>query len=181
MTPKPDATATQILAEYDSCFGPTSAPPVDVEDVARSLLVLWIDEADDLRNVPGAPADMGRLSGLLIPHELTIWIDSTEAARSPARRRFTIAHEIGHFVLHAGRSQASPMIHCRGRDLKRSDSIEGEANSFAAALLMPDLLVEQEATSSGCNIPLLARLFGVSASAMRLRLLVLDLLPGWMR
>lgn len=180
-TPKAAAVATQLLAEYESCFGLASAPPVPVEEIARSLLVLWIEEADDLRNVPGAPTDQGSLSGLLVPSELTVWLDRSEAARSPGRRRFTIAHEIGHFVLHAGRSQAAATSYCRGSDLERSDSAEGEANRFAAALLMPEPLVEHEATRCGCNIALLAERFAVSVPAMKLRLLTLDLLPAWMR
>ncbi len=180
-TPEPAAVAAQLLAEYDSCFGLASAPPVPVEEMARSLLVLWIEEADDLRTVSGAPTDQGRLSGLLVPSELTVWLDRGEAARSAGRRRFTIAHEIGHFVLHAGRSQVAATSYCRASDLERSDSVEGEANRFAAALLMPEPLVEREATRCGCNIPLLAERFGVSAPAIRLRLLTLDLLPAWMR
>jgi hypothetical protein len=180
-TPESDAAATQLLADYDSCFGLASAPPVPVEEIARSLLVLWIDEADDLRTVPGAPTDQGRLSGLLVPSELTIWLDRGEAARSSGRRRFTIAHEIGHFVLHARRSQAAATSFCRGSDLERADLVEGEANRFAAGLLMPELLLEREAMLCGCNIPLLAERFAVSVSAMRLRLLTLDLLPVWMR
>lgn len=180
-TPEPAAVATQLLAEYDSCFGLASVPPVPVEEIARSLLVLWIEEADDLRTVPGAPTDQGRLSGLLVPSDLTVWIDRGEAARSPGRRRFTIAHEIGHFVLHAARSQAAATSYCRGSDLERGDSVEGEANRFAAGLLMPEPLLESEAASCGCNIALLAERFAVSVPAMRLRLLTLDLLPMWMR
>lgn len=180
-TAEPAAVATRLLAEYDSCFGLASAPPVPVEEIARSLLVLWIEEADDLRTVPGAPTDQGRLSGLLVPSELTVWLDRGEAARSPGRRRFTIAHEIGHFVLHAGRSQVAAPSYCRGSDLERSDSLEGEANRFAAGLLMPEPLLEREASLCGCNIALLAERFVVSVPAMKLRLLNLDLLPVWMR
>lgn len=180
-TPEPATAATQLLAEYDGCFGLASAPPVPVEEIARSLLVLWIEEADDLRTVPGAPTDQGRLSGLLVPSELTVWLDSREASRSPGRRRFTIAHEIGHFVLHASRSQAAAASYCRGSDLERGDSAEGEANRFAAALLMPEPLLEREATRCGCNLALLAEQFAVSVPAMKLRLRTLDLLPGWMR
>ena len=57
----------------------------------------------------------------------------------PGRRRFTIAHEIGHFVLHQ-----SAVI---DRVIERSDltvwttaSEEAEANCFAAELLMPEFL-----------------------------------------
>jgi hypothetical protein len=179
--PDPVAAAKQLLAEYDSSFGLTSTPPIPVDDIARSLLVLWIGEADDLRSVAGAPTDQGRLSGLLVPNEMTVWLDRAESARSLGRRRFTIAHEIGHFVLHAARSPRATAKYCRGSDLERSDSIEGEANRFAAELLMPEPLLEQEARQCGCNIALLAERFAVSVPAMKLRLLTLDLVPLWMR
>jgi len=65
--------------------------------------------------------------------------------REAGRKRFTLAHELGHYILpgHAHQSTA-----CRPRDIERWTSsmptIELEANRFAAALLMPKMLVLQE-------------------------------------
>jgi hypothetical protein len=59
-----------------------------------------IDEHDDIRSLPNAPQDQGHLSGMLDPDEMVIWVDATEARRSPQRKRFTIGHEIGHLRLH---------------------------------------------------------------------------------
>lgn len=54
----------------------------------------------------------------------------------PARRRYIIAHELGHFILHARDATLSA---CTERALNNygSDDVEGEANWFAAELLMP--------------------------------------------
>lgn len=52
------------------------------------------------------------------------------------RKRFAIAHEIGHFILHTG----SQLILCDEEDMhvwKESKTRELEANEFAASLLMP--------------------------------------------
>lgn len=52
------------------------------------------------------------------------------------RKRFAIAHELGHFILHTG----SQLIQCSEDDMyiwKESKKREIEANEFAASLLMP--------------------------------------------
>lgn len=52
------------------------------------------------------------------------------------RKRFAIAHEIGHFILHGG----TQLILCNEDDMyiwKESKAQEIEANEFAASLLMP--------------------------------------------
>lgn len=53
------------------------------------------------------------------------------------RARFVIAHELGHFLLHAGRDQ---FFLCTTADLSdyRKSGMEAEANRFAAELLMPE-------------------------------------------
>lgn len=55
------------------------------------------------------------------------------------RRRFTLAHEIGHFCLH--KDAKDGFVDSR-KTMSRSESYwdryESEANSFAAALLMPE-------------------------------------------
>jgi hypothetical protein len=156
-------------------------PPIPVEQIARAHLLLWIEHGDDLRLLPGAPQDSGRLSGLLLASERTIWVDRQEAQRSSARERFTIAHEIGHWILHAQLTPERSSLYCRPTDLGRTDHREGEANLFAASLLMPEQLLIPAAQACACNIAHLAKNFDVSTAAMKLRLLRLNLLPVWMR
>ncbi|HXQ88473.1 MAG TPA: ImmA/IrrE family metallo-endopeptidase [Solirubrobacterales bacterium] len=185
--PEPAAAAQALLRDFEQRYDAAEAPPVPVERVASSLLGLFVDEADDIRALPGAPADQGRLSGMLDPGEMVIWVDRREASRSPGRRRFTIAHEIGHLLLHA---TDSPQVFCDGpADIREIDEgrtgeeppelrrREKEANAFARELLMPEPLVSEQAHATGFNLPALAKRFEVSVPAMRLRLRLLKLLP----
>ena len=170
----------QVLSRYEQHYGYDGPPPVPVDDIAASLALLHIEEADDLRTVPGAPLGIGRLSGLLVSDTRTIYVARPEAERSAGRRRFTIAHELGHWYLHAEGGDDFTRF-CRDADLESERHMEGEANAFAAALLTPEAVLREEARATGLNFPLLASRFEVSLPALRLRLLKLDLLPAWMR
>jgi predicted transcriptional regulator len=87
------------------------------------------------------------------------------------RRRFTIAHEIGHFVLHADlqRPERGGRVNEAGRIVER------EADAFAAELLMPEPLVRQAVVEHGADVARLADRFEVSRKAMETRLQWLDL------
>jgi IrrE N-terminal-like domain len=66
-----------------------------------------------------------------------------KSIRSESRKRFTIAHEIGHFVL-LGHDEAGSI--CGQKDIEswkdRSNPKEREANDFAAELLIPTVVVK---------------------------------------
>jgi hypothetical protein len=179
-------SAQRLLSEYDEAYGLGDAPPIPVEEIAESHLLLNIIERDDLRTVSGAPTDGGVLSGLLTTADRTIWIDVREARRSPERRRFTIAHEVAHWILHAKKGEiAGFQRFCRPVDIKvgedHSEEIEREANRFAAELLMPGKILNSRAEKCGFNLPLLASEFEVSVPALELRLTMLGSMPAWMR
>jgi hypothetical protein len=186
-TLKPAAAAQALLRDFEERYDVAESPPVPVERIAGSLLGLFVDEADDLRSLPGAPADQGRLSGMLDPAEMVVWLDREEARRSPGRRRFTIAHEIGHLLLHVPTSRE--VYSDRPGDIRELEEgapgekvpelrrREREANLFARELLMPETLVNEQAHATGFNLPALAGRFEVSVPAMRLRLRLLKLLP----
>lgn len=83
------------------------------------------------RPINGARARLVKASG----QALIVVSDKLQGAA----RRFAIAHEIGHHELHA--AQGSLDV-CTGEDFRKRDtSKEGEANAFAAELLMPRDLV----------------------------------------
>lgn len=190
LTPDPATSATALLREFEELFAVDDVPPVPVERIASSLLDLLIDEADDLRLLPGAPADHGHLSGMLDVANKMIWLDRREAERYPRRRRFTIAHEIGHLKLHV-KAATEPLFFDRPQDISDIDAApanasvvrkrEAEANLFAQELLVPEPLVRGQADLTGCDLAAMAERFDVSVPAVRLRLLTLDLLPAWMR
>jgi Zn-dependent peptidase ImmA (M78 family) len=111
---------------------------------------------------------------------------------SRRRQRFTVAHELGHLLMHEGRpltvDQAVLRIDLRNEvSSMATDLQEIEANTFAATLLMPDEIVSDYATilmrSNGeINrddlIANLARTFDVSIEAMGYRLISLGILTA---
>lgn len=97
--------------------------------------------------------------------------------RSDQRRRFSIGHELGHFLIPTHSPRPGHPFECSLADLHLVDTrekdrrrrIEAEANRFAAVLLMPRREVRKAMTSSGpdlAEILRLAREFGVSKEAM---------------
>ena len=83
------------------------------------------------------------------------------------RRRFTIAHEIGHFVLHPERGRPE----CGGAAVDEAERVEEcEADAFAAELLMPERLVREAVHKQGPDVDRLAGRFEVGRKAMRARL-----------
>ena len=87
------------------------------------------------------------------------------------RDRFTVAHELGHFMLHYmwrrhhGAKLDSPMMALR----KGSDRIEWEANWFAAAFLMPSASFAEEFARAGARLGAVASKFEVSLAAAEVR------------
>lgn len=96
------------------------------------------------------------------PNSFVIKLSKTTSSK---RDIFTIAHELGHYVLHS--KLGTIQIHAgRVADI---DTAEREANSFAASFLMPAELVKEEFEKSGKNLIALSEKFNVSISAMTWR------------
>jgi Zn-dependent peptidase ImmA (M78 family) len=95
------------------------------------------------------------------------------------RKRFTLAHELGHHVLHSNESLHYDKNPSEEAIYFRSDvssSEETEANHFAAELLMPQELVSKCIDNGITTIPDLADAFNVSEDAMNYRLINLGYL-----
>ncbi len=96
------------------------------------------------------------------------------------RQRFTIAHEIGHYAsghMSDGRTLFRDTTETFTGRVHQPEEVE--ANRFAAELLMPASLVNSAITQHGVKtVQDLASRFGVSASAMRWRLVNLGLLSS---
>jgi hypothetical protein len=145
------------------------------EDVGLDLL--W----DFVTDVEG-----GVILGQLIPAERLLLLNERHKDRLEAKggrlRRYTIGHEIGHWILHAG-GATSETLFIDGRTWCRdgsSDPVERQAEKFSAALLMPkDLLLRSLPTGSWRGwgpVYDLADTFLVNVTPMRIRLEQL----GWM-
>ena len=111
---------------------------------------------------------------MLLPAERRIVLNASEAPRddAPLRRfRFTIAHEIGHWVCHVVGAERPASMFCRASDLSEDADrgLEREANVFAAELLMPELAVRAAWKELG-DISTCAARFDVSPTAMQWRL-----------
>jgi hypothetical protein len=161
--------------------------PVPVDTIADSHYGVLVRQREELGAIAGLPG--AHVSGLLLPGPREIWVDAVEAVRAPVRRRFTIGHELGHWVLHCdlGRT-ATTIVQCRTESLSEEGAVEGgkrgphlagfdlypppelEANQFAAAMLMPRALVEAEHAWVDGDLRRLAAAFGVSTMAMGRRL-----------
>ncbi len=170
-----ESQATEVLSELK-----IKSIPIQVEKIARKL------------GLDVVSRDLGsNVSGVLYIQngKGTIGFNPNE---SPVRRRFTIAHELGHFILH--KINNDMFIDKKEFKLFRNEQsstgehrIEQEANAFAAALLMPkDLLIgeikkyKMDLTDDeDDSISKLAKKFEVSVLAMTYRIDNLNLLVSW--
>ncbi|ATB36269.1 hypothetical protein CYFUS_001683 [Cystobacter fuscus] len=141
------ASASQLL----QAFG-IHQPPVPIEDIVEWLGVHlnYVQNAGWSGAVKITP-----------PNRADIWVANDE---SYVRRRFTLAHEIGHLMLHNAEEETY-------RDVSFAGSRkEVEANNYAASLLMPFRMLEAYVDEYGPRVSVLASAFEVSEAAMRIRL-----------
>lgn len=161
--------------------------PVDVEKIAHDKCHIEVVKTPFAENPD--------LSGMLVRNGSQVFM-AINAAQSESRQRFTIAHEIGHFLL----DEAKPIWVDKGSIRPVQVSFrkgsggtptsyqlpEVRANRFAAELLMPADWVTREFAAldgpgvdwsdDGEPIRRLAHQFGASIQAMTIRLLELGLL-----
>lgn len=160
--------ARRILAEHK-----IRNAPVPVEKIARSY-------ADVLKQ-----PIQGEVSGMLVPLDAGSWVIVVNSLHTAVRQRFTIAHELGHLILHGYTTpHADRGFRIRRRDAQSSEGSvleEIEANQFAAELLMPyDLLMKKIAGTrldyapavddDDSELAELAKAFQVSRQALSIRL-----------
>lgn len=100
------------------------------------------------------------------------WIMCVNSNHNKKRQRFTMAHELGHYMLHKGKNvEFVDTTFFRSSEM---DSIEYNANEFASRLLMPeDRLRKLVDIDKIKNIGILAEKFHVSSAAMKYRVISL--------
>ncbi|WP_037602042.1 ImmA/IrrE family metallo-endopeptidase [Streptacidiphilus rugosus] len=164
-----DVEAQSLLRRFG-----VEEPPIEPEELAKRLGVLVVYQ--DMQN---------DVSGMLVRRGDEQKVIGVNEAHPAARQRFTIAHELGHLLLHRGR----PLIldtqtRVNLRDAVSSaatDREEIEANRFAAALLAPEQMVrravrDMHVTTSEELVAKLAKRFSVSQTAMNYRLMNLGII-----
>ena len=171
-------------------------PRVDIEQRVASLLlqhgiaepptpVARIAEDSGLHVLESAiPGDV---SGALLRNSGVVVI-AVNSDHHPNRRRFTIAHELGHYFLsHEGEKEhldwTFTVLRRDGRSSEATDDGEIEANFFAANLLMPKSFLREDVSQlarfngevvlSQSDVLSLARRYEVSELAMTYRLISL--------
>jgi Zn-dependent peptidase ImmA (M78 family) len=175
MTPPLRPRYRRIRREVEALLNraEVSSPPVPVKKIAGLLGVRIV--LHDFEN---------KVSGLVFRDGESIIIGVAKE-HSSKRQRFTIAHELGHIVLHnIGELHVdnSFTFHFRSEASSLGEDVqEIESNAFAAELLMPEsflrehtkgLIIDME---DDAQIVRLAALYEVSVQAMTYRLLnVLD-------
>lgn len=100
------------------------------------------------------------------------WVIGVNSLHHPRRQNFTIAHELAHYCLHTeNMSDFEDTVLFRNGD---SNSVEAQANNFAAELLMPENAFREYISNNSSNIEEIANHFNVSTMAVRVRAKVLN-------
>ena len=165
----------QARGEFLALSEPWDNYAVDIELVAALLFDLGVQRVPDLR--VGEREYAGFLDG---DARLVV----VEEQHHQHRQRFSIAHEVGHYVLHYLPRQApGGLFACTSSDMETKELAAGaapdrqrhvrqelEANLFAGELLMPEASVRAMYKVTGGRVMQLARHFKVSPKAMEIRL-----------
>jgi Zn-dependent peptidase ImmA (M78 family) len=164
------ALANEVLAE----FGNTTIP-VAVERIIKRRGI----------TIQYAPLDK-ELSGMALINNDTAII-GVNALHHPNRQRFTLAHELGHHLMHHSLINGTVHVDKAFSVLRRdalsaqgTNQFEIEANAFASELLMPNDAITAHIDVASLDIDddermkIYAKRFRVSVSALQYRLLALS-------
>src|SRR6187200_3135898 len=120
-----EAAAVDQLAAVPEWLWDGESLPVPVESIADNHYGLLVQEEKELGWLAGLGIN-AHVSGLLLPHTREIWVDAEEPRRAPVRRRFTIGHELGYWVLHCnlGEVAGPEVVHCRDQVVLEEGAVE---------------------------------------------------------
>ena len=167
------AAAAALRDAYTTETGLVPALPLPLDDLAERVHLLTVCEDPTLDP---------RIDGELNPALGSIRL---KPGMPPARRRFVVAHELGHFVLEGADqpiyADDDTTLDERGggeredepgavRAYNTRERHEQEANRFALELLIPADALWAAARQPGWTVAALARTFGVSSDALRAQL-----------
>lgn len=138
-----------------------------IEDVCRQLDIEFIEERPLTSLEAILLMDANKACGAIVLAE----------GRKRERQRFSIAHELGHFLIPTHKGHTEDGFSCSLSDLRVGDTrehdrrqrMEAEANRFVAHLLMPPTRIRSALTSRQPDLREIVRLageFGVSREAI---------------
>ena len=178
--------AVRLLRRYESRYGPVDSPPIPVEHIVEDILglnILW----DVMPEQPKATVLAG-----LDPNSKTVVFNESRLTLiedTPGLYNTVLGHEAGHWEAHVDRALINQPPLPRfdkefaclfrgsglGQDLK-----ESQAHKFMGFLLMPFRLLKEAVRDvdllNWSNIYCLRDLFGVTVTALTVRLTKLNLL-----
>ncbi len=168
--------------------------PVDIERAVEHSLAM------DIIPLPGLRREF-QVDGFLASDFSAIYVDDYMISAYPERYRFTLAHEVGHRVLHEQIYAENRMLSVEeyraflaALPAQKLDAWEADANNFAGCVLMPPKAIEaaysaqvKRAAGLGARVDAptfnsyaaepLSKQFSVSAKAVEIRLARLRLKP----
>lgn len=172
--PRPPIVEANRLSKLLNISRGTERFPVDVEEIARGYAQQF-GHNDPIAEVIGAnlPGFEGALYRTEKHGKLEWALLYNSAIEVPGRIRFTMAHELGHYILHR---QNGNTFECSEADMLQWDSVEkrqeAEADVFASYLLMPIDDFRRSISTDSVDLYILddcAKRYGVSMTAAILK------------
>lgn len=186
-----ECKANDLLSEMECQQNFAPKWPFDATLVADflDLGVVWDFMAAD---------DIGPIAARILPSLRQIEINEEILNLPPGFQQSTIAHEIGHWVLHINQDQVDETVElewdfkfepsieckpfvCRGaNNFSKIESIEWQAQYFATCLLMPRMIMQEKCHNRDLtvwtNLYEIAEELGVTISNLKHRLKDLGLI-----
>lgn len=187
-------SAEELLAR----FGQDNVAPVDIEEILHKIGAVVIE--DDLKFMTEnefiqiQEKKYGELCGAVIATKENLVIyykklnydltDKKAIFSALNRKRFTLAHELAHCVLHAQHLEKgylefrhdNPNIESEPIDKSSYEYLEYQANIYAGQILIPEKKLEEVIDKLILpTVRSLATLFSVSSNVMRARLRYLNI------
>ena len=130
----------------------------DIEFKANELLSSYCEAKNSSIKIPVDPIDVLEFKGFSVDYvndkyALDIYgalqVDrkvvevNADVKINEGMENFTIAHELGHIVLHLPKMDKNKMTECDFETISKDNFAEKEADIFAACLLMPESIVKE--------------------------------------
>jgi hypothetical protein len=186
-----ESIARKLLVEYDASYLNRSPRPVPIETIIEKVCGLSIE----YKYLTNNGRELGRMIyddgittyfdkdineyALMTVQGGTIMIDASllDQEKLYGRLRFTLAHELSHYLLHKGLYSGTGTAAALYKHEINEDATEWQANYLAQAILMPKGQVKRcfyalrpTFKSKQESISQMAKTFEVSKQAMEIRL-----------